>query len=267
MSVTANSQIIKSLVDQYQLEADGVKFWTPYFINSAKLSPDPDNFKPGPYKGKGTPKQLQAWVNLYAKSHPSKRSSDEWHKLLISMSVGIECSGFVYYILDSFLAATGNGRLWDQLFIPKQDLLNAFNVGRAPRGVTRQQIESGPNQYTMHQFCTRWGKDPRRNTNVTRLVDTKSSNLVGCVGKAQPGDLVVTSGPAGDHIGIITEIGSTSVTYADSIGLNLKGVSIYQITITNPNAGLEQQDWGKNRWYIKRYKFHGLRRLKVLDAD
>lgn len=263
---SSDSQLIKGIVDGYQLHAGGAKFWAPYFINNPKFSPDPDHFRPGPYKGKGTPAQLQAWVNRFSQANPGQRTPQQWRQTLIDHGVGIECSGFAYYILDSFLAAKGLGRLWQYLFISKGSLLEAYDEGRAPKGVTRQQIETGPDLITLKDFSKRWRKDPRRNTNVRRLVSAAATNPVRSVGAARPGDMLEMSGPAGDHIGLIIQNNGQQMMYVDSVGYELKGVTHYPIKVINPASHIEDQDWGADgAWYHQRYHFHGLRRLKVLD--
>lgn len=256
---------IEQLVDAYKLKAGGVEFWTPYFINSRDLSPDPDKFKPGPYKGKGTPAQLQSWVDRYYSKHPSNKTDKEWREILREHGVGIECSGFVYSVLDEFLKAAGRGRLWDYIYIPRGDLLKSYDDGYRPKGVSRAQIEKYPENIVLKDFCKSWNKDPRRSTNVKRLVSDQATIQIGKVTSLKPGDLVFLVGVAGDHVGVIISNDGGVIEYADSIGYQQIGVSKYKIKITNPDLPIEKQNWGDKSWYAERYDFKGLRRLRPLN--
>lgn len=260
-----DSALLESLVNQYELSANGAKFWAPYFINNRDLSPDPDKFLPGPYKGKGTPQQINSWLRLHARQHPEINTAMAWRSELIARGVGVDCSGYVYYLLDGLLQSRGQ-RLWDYLYIPKKDILSIFKDApeRVPTGVTKAMVEKQPDQIKMSHFCRQWGKDPRRNTNVARLISPAATKEVNSVGEAQPGDMLDLRGPDGDHIGLVVYNDSFKLLYTDSIGLELKGVSKYEVKVTKPDGQMQDQDWGENKWYVDRYDFRGLRRLKGL---
>lgn len=261
------SDSLQKYVDEYRLTIDGISFWTPYFINSKPLNADVDRFTTGPYKGKGTPAQLQGWVRRYAASHQRLNSPEEWRQAMINHRVGIDCSGFAYHVLDSYLKESGKGRLSDHIYIPRRDLIGFYDQGHRVNGVTRQHIESYPEHIRLSDFCRDFSKNPRKNTNVARLVGEAVAVQVTSAGQLMPGDMAYVVGPAGDHIMIVISIKDGVIRLADSLGLNRTGVSLYDVRVTNPAADIDAQDWGESKWYLERYEFKGMRRLKALAND
>jgi hypothetical protein len=162
------------------------------------------------------------------------------------------------------LRAKGIGELWDYLFIPKSDL-EKLPEAKLPEGITSQTVANYPHHVQLRRFCEEWGKDPVRRVNVARLVSPLSVLKVKSAGDLRPGDMVSLRGRGGDHIGIIISSHEGRIKYADSIGKDLMGVRTYEIDIVDENAGIENQDWGRDQWYVDRYQFLSLLRLKVLD--
>ena len=187
--------------------------------------------------GKGTPKEIQQETMLMGlRQHVDvkKFSADDLKKFLVDNNLGIDCSGFVYHVLDAHVRATKKTLLRKTLRFPfaKNPLRKLLTLLR-----------------------------PVENTNVQSLAHDKNSNTVP-VSDIQPGDMIamVESKQVGnpDHIVLITDVVSddtgspTALQYVHALnwstdGQYNHGVRRGQITITNVDADILAQEWTEDK--------------------
>jgi hypothetical protein len=267
-----SATIIEGLVGQYKLKLDGVEFWAPYWVNSRELMlAAVDTWVVGPYKGKGTPGQLTASLRNHLKKddkHPV--AADVYRQAMRGYGLGIDCSGFIYFVLDGYLRSLGKPGLRHHLIIPKQDILEAYDAKSSwRRYLKREEIEAQPELITLDWICTRVKKDPRMITNVARLVHPKTAHRIMHTAAIQPGDMIkMTSDEFGDHIGIVVSCDESEIVYAESTepADALGGVGYNRISITSSGKPLEDQRWEQPRSYKPGKGNDGVWRLNVLRS-
>jgi hypothetical protein len=204
--------------------------------------------------GKGSPKDIYDEVQaLLVKQHVSVNmfADESLKKLLADANIGIDCSGFAYYVLNAESAETNKGSLDKHLsFVNCKGLL----------GKMRAKFR------------------PAENCDVTTLADDKNSRVIS-LNEATPGDIITMIGdqssdspsslPASrhgklqapssndrDHILVIHQVDyqnfaafklyySHAVAYPED-GLYGSGVKQGTIEITDPKKPLVGQEWIEN---------------------
>ena len=204
--------------------------------------------------GKGDPGEIVKEVKVWAKLKDfdlEKATVEQIRQFMIDRSIGIDCSGFVYYVLGFWLKSAHQNRLKNYLIFPNQGLLGWLRR-------TLRPIENiGANMLTGLDNCER----------ITNL------------NKVQPGDLIRAKGKVRNshHVMIVskvllvekkvTEIEYVHATrhYADH-----NGIRTGKILIKNPGKPLQDQDWteiekGRNYTledFLIDVEDNGVRRLK-----
>jgi len=267
-----NGEDLSSFVNDYQLEVDGVKFWTPYWRDELPTTKHPMP-KTGPYKGKGTPQQLLHNLQGYLKTSTQRRPTDpeSYRELMHQLHLGVDCSGFAFYILELWLAQR-KIRLADHLFKPRADLLADFAnpVYRHPPNITRKLLESQPEQVplsTIHEF---WGNEPVRLAGVSYLTSDAATIAVQKVADIIPGDIVAMTGKDGiPHCVVVIDRKDQEITYAHS-GLTppskLGGVEYGSVTVIDPQAPINAQYWESGLLERMQLDSSSVRRLKVVSS-
>ena len=256
MIAKSSSQQIRSLVDQYQLELDSSKFWMPYWVNNPNLMGDanPAGIK-GAFKGKGTPGQLRRSLQqAISKDGGQPRSASDYRQLMRAHGLGIDCSGFVYYVLSNWLRSMHCQPLSQQLVVSRADILKAMRDSASwqRRGVSETEVQAWPPLVLLHQVCERFHKDPRMLTAVATLVHPEVVVPVTRAKDMQPGDMIkFTSAQWGDHIALVVENQGTQLVIAELTepAHSLGGVGYDRIIITDPERGLEGQGWARAKSY------------------
>lgn len=180
--------------------------------------------------GKGTPEEIVEETKLLAlkkKIDLEKLDEDGIKKFLIDENIGIECSGFVYHVLDAEMRAQGNGSLKQYLKFPNN---------------------KSPVRKLLARFRT------AENTDVRVFAHESNSTAVD-LKDVRPGDLIVQPKAHGsrDHIflvqGIEFEDSKPSLIFyvhANQMPADGKydhGVRQGSITITDVNNPIEKQQW------------------------
>jgi hypothetical protein len=247
---------IRSLVDEYELELHGVKFWAPYWVNNPKLMGDANatGIK-GAFKGKGTPAQLQRSLQrVIDKNGGQPQSAVDYRQLMRAHGLGVDCSGFIYYVLSGWLRATRHQPLAQQLVVRRADILEALHNRPSWQrgGVSEAEVKAWPPLVSLRQVCQRFHKDPRMLTAVATLVHPEVVVPVTRAQDMQPGDMIkFTSQAWGDHIALIVEQKGAELVIAESTepADKLGGVGYDRISIKNPERGLEHQGWARAKSY------------------
>ena len=181
--------------------------------------------------------------------------------------VGIDCSGFAYYILSHWLGSCGI-KLASLLLVDKAELMAAAEKPSWQRaGITSEEISRWPETVDLETVCRRFHKDPRMLTNVKRLTDPRITEPVLMVEQFQPGDLIYINGGYGEHVAVVVEVSQSLIKLADSSwqGQGLGGAAISSVKIIDSKAGLEDQSWPASRIF-KSARGDRVLRLKVLNG-
>ncbi len=188
--------------------------------------------------GKGSPKDiLEELEIILVKGHVAKDSlSDEaLKKILVDNNLGIDCSGFAYYVLDSENRARGHGHINRRM---------TFLKGKNPVAKMFSYLR------------------PAQNCDVRAFASDMNSRII-ALKNAQAGDIItmIDSGDASEraernHIIVITEVvqesGETkSLSYAHAIaypedGLYGSGVKQGKIDIAYAGEALTKQLWSES---------------------
>jgi len=262
--VEHDSQILTKAAEEYHLEVNGVKFWTPYWINWNT----PPFFLNAPFDGKGTPGQIKSvLLRRIQEEKQTPRSAADYQRLTLGWGLGIDCSGLAYYLLSHWLRQVYNLRLTDYLYTPKADVVEASRKPHWQKaGVKPAQIDALPAQVSVSQVCELFHRHPMHITNVARLTSKQAAVTVPKAKDTRPGDMVKLTGPSGQHIGIVVAVNAKRLRYVDSRGFaaGVGSVRYQDIVIKDPEAGLEQQYWQDRKVFDPKANDR-LCRLRVID--
>jgi hypothetical protein len=211
--------------------------------------------------GKGSPKEIyEEIMGLMVKDHvdPNNTTDDLLKKTLTDNNIGIDCSAFAYYVLNTELNELKKGNLDKHLhFINCHGLIGKIRCALRP-------IE---------------------NCDVSTLANEKNSKEIS-VKEVQPGDMItMIGGPDSsdrDHVLVIHQIEyqnfvPTKIHYAHAIaypedGIYGTGIKQGVIEILDPIKPITEQIWiendktgDKNRIFLRAQKSQTtLRRLNIL---
>lgn len=272
----SDSERLKSLVNEYQLEIEGIKFWTPYWRNELPTTANPRP-KIGPFKGKGTPEQIRECLlsHLESLDHPPATPED-FRSTMNQLGLGIDCSGLVYHVLEGWLLSTRGLTLSDHLYKSRQALLADFDnpAYTHPEKITRSKLVALPEQVSLSVIKELWGNEPRRLAGTLILTSLAANDVISNVTDIQPGDQVVMQGVTGvPHNVVITAVEGSQIEYAESgrpeavrLAGRFGGVQYGSITVTDPAKTLNHQQW-HSQDFIDEHIFDDdcVRRLKILS--
>lgn len=225
----------KLYYDYTHLPLGGKRVRCPYWSNKQKI------LLSGYFKGKGMPKQIVGATLKAAKNEGfnlSEASASAIRKFMEHYRIGVDCSGFVYHMLDAFDKEKGRKGVHD------------FIQGVNGKGSSR-----------VNAYC------------LTNNINTVE---IGRVNQLEIGDLIRFT--KGRHVAIIMRIKRdqkglpSEIYYAHSGRLSaITGVHLGKILVRKANLGIEKQEWlEKNRkgyGYLEKYfsqqEGDGTRRLKI----
>lgn len=187
--------------------------------------------------GKGSPKDiLEELEIILVKGHVAKDSlkDEALKKILVDNNLGIDCSGFAYYVLDAENRARGHGHINRRM---------TFLKGKNPVAKMFSYLR------------------PAQNCDVRAFASDMNSRTI-ALKSAQAGDIItmIGEGDAGEraernHILVITETARDggeirSLSYAHAIaypedGLYGSGVKQGRIDIAYPGEPLTKQLWSE----------------------
>jgi hypothetical protein len=230
---------LTDFVEQYNLRSSLGKIWTPYWINSD----EPPFWLDAPYVGKATPTELERELDRLSRQ---AGGTTDLRQLMRSQGLGVDCSGFVYYVMSRWLEQQGIV-LADQLLVDRAEILDRHK--RRPE--LAEDWPEIPAQIALGEACRRWQKDPAKITNVARLTDERVVELIAQARSVRPGDFIRMSHDGSDHIGVVIWVEAGLIRYADSAHEppGLGGVRIRDIVVRRSDKGLDEQDWEQKRLY------------------
>lgn len=244
--------VATKLIEHYlSLNVDGKQIACPYYINIGHIK------DLRVMVGKGSPDEIEMEVRIWAQLKGvelDKLTEDEIREFMRSRRIGIDCSGFLYHVLNTWLKSeTGKGLLPCVKFRNNNPLVK----------------------------LKRWLR-PAENIGADILTSELNSDKIN-LQDIKPGDLVRSKSPKQNahHVLLITRVGMEKNTpkwfeythstmhYGDA-----NGVRIGKVEITDVNGELKDQKWlekdenGKcwtQEGLMINYGDNGLRRLRCLD--
>jgi len=253
MKVDSLPAVVKNVIANYfELPLGGQKVKCPYFMNLKK-----ERAGLRVMIGKGSSEEIvheaKVWAQLKG-VNLNKMSESEIREFLTKRGIGIDCSGFVSYVLDEWFQILGKGHIWSNLKYNDNSVFSRFRRRLRP-------VENiGANLLTSELNCTKIQK----------------------FGNIKPGDLIRAKGKQdrAHHVAIITDVyfgAKGNIEKFDYVHSHRfyegeNGVRIGSVIITDPKKELKDQDWQdayKGRNYMLEdllidYKDNGIRRLRSL---
>ena len=204
------------------------------------------------FAGKGTPEEINMCLYRTAAKCDfdlKSASSSQIHQFMLDNGIGIDCSGFVYNVLNNYLLAN------NQTSLNHRVMVYPGWMGK---------LEQILFQYKRVRKCSAM-------TLTSSLNTFEVSNL----NQIRPGDMIRFTLPTwnGKHIAIITEATKKMIVYAHSGERSMNtGPHTAVIEIVNQQQGLEAQNWLEklnDGTSYKDYAFHpekgdSVRRLRDL---
>lgn len=215
---------LRKAIEQFSfVDTQGAKFWAPYIRNDVYIQ---DNSVVRGL-GKSSPEDIGTSVEYIKQLFPAA-SGEEIRTKLIDGSLpdtamnykGIDCSGFVFYVMSSVYEQTFSHQLTDILSVPKDAVLNGalnYEEWQQAHVITQTEIESMEPDVPMTWVVETFNRKPVNLCNVKALTSDYSSTPVD-INDVQIGDLVQMSNRNDQvpHIAIITEVESNEVTLIHS---------------------------------------------------
>lgn len=267
-----DTRILRALADEYRLQLGGVWFWTPYWINRpGSIAHNDTPYIHGPFKGKGTPKQLLSVLErLLADSGKRLATPVAYRAFMRSHGLGIDCSGFAYHLLNGWLQTRQQESLAQHLVVSRNDVLKTMQDKPRwrRRGVSIAEVRTWPSLVSMQQMCKRFRKSPRMLAGVAALVHPTVVVPISKVQDILPGDLIKMTSPRwGDHIIVVIENTGKWLVVAESTepAGKLGGVTYSRISIISPEKGLEYQQWDRLDLYHPGVGNDGVWRLRGIS--
>lgn len=174
--------------------------------------------------GKGTPQEIEEEAVLFAlreKIDLDSLNEEELKKFLIYHNLGIDCSGFIYHILDAELGGL------------KKHLKHPWIKNPLRKLIAKLRVVENTGVSTFNNDV---------NTTEIKLSDV------------QPGDMIVmmNTGLKNDlhHILIVHEVSESLIKYSHSFqfttdGQYNHGIKQGEIKITKPNKNILEQEWSE----------------------
>lgn len=235
---------VLNLIDSYfQLSVGGKKIRCPYYLNRGKQT---KRFEKRVFVGKGRAEEIISTIENLAKNsnkNLENLSAEKIRDFIKESGIGIDCSGFVSWILDTWYQEKFNGQhLWRKL----QLSLSFLNYLR----------------YLLR---------PIENLDVKTLISSKNSRLILKPTDIEPGDLIHLGK---HHLLIVYQVsedlkGKTKTIFYCHSSDFYEGVHKGEIEVKNSDVGLEKQSWLENgkikNWSFQQYlrsKESGIVRLE-----
>lgn len=260
MSMTSSTLSVAALsvIDRYlHFKVGGAVCSVPYFNNKTVKA----RGSLAVHVGKGSPDEItdEVKTDLFKHHIDAKALADEsLKKLMVDYNVGIDCSGFIYHVLDAESEERGKGPLSRNLAASESD------------GIFGKLV-----------FAMR----PAKNTSVAVFSSDHNSRIVP-LSEVEPGDMVTMTDEIGknarNHVLIVHEVerqegGRSKIRYSHAVaypedGVYSTGVKQGEIEIIDLDAPVTDQLWreggkeGDNNLIFMRAKKSRteIRRLKWL---
>lgn len=261
-------ETLKAHVYEYRITVGDIEFWAPYLRN--------DNYTQDPRVprglGKSTPEEIAESARYIKELFPDA-DGEEIRRKLIDGSLpdkdrnykAIECSGFVFHVMDRTYRDILAKSLVSDLSVPKSHVLNGarnLEEWRQAYDLSDEEADRLPEDVPMDWVVTHFKRQPQNLCRVAGLVSDYSSIAVGS-SELRPGDLIHMGLPDDPipHVVIVLETADDSIVIAHSgrrDPADIGGVSIE--TLPRSQTGIDASAMRVPHVVI------GYRRLKSLAA-
>lgn len=185
------------------------------------------------FAGKGSPQQLLHAVTMAAQAQSfslSSASPDKIREFMIDQGIGVDCSGFVYTVLNRYLSTRGEKSLDEQI------LRYPGLIGKLERRLLQ--------------------KNRVRRSSADTLTNNLNTFPITTVAEIQEGDLIRLT-PLdwrGKHVLLVVRVTPQCIFYAhSSANTKVDGPHVSAIRITDPRGRLEDQVWLEKTKHGKNY--------------
>lgn len=203
------------------LSLGGKEIACPYWVNIIRLGIW------GPGGGKGTPEEITNITKEEASKAGIDLNSLSERDILTFMRtkrIGVDCSGFVFWMLDALDYEKGGNGIAD-------DIPGSQGKFTGPRANVRMLTDSG--------VCV----------DIEKIKEAKVGDIIRLMGSK--------------HIAIVLSLDDKEIIYAHSSGkTEVTGVHLGRIEIIDSQSGLERQVWEENIPFLPG-KGDGIKRLKI----
>ncbi len=218
--------LLEKLVQEYtEIKIDGIKVMLPYYNIADDVNHKGKTL--GRFEGKGTSNQLYQEIQSLFEKDPSirKLSPKLMTQQLKVHGIGVDCSGYVYNLLNEYTFAI-TGKRFD------------FSVRRYSGIIGTIESKLLINNRV-------------RKISAKNLTSPLNTTTITSVGEMRVGDLIrlTHKGYSGKHVAIIVNITNDQIIYthsSDSRNITkAEGPHIAVIKIKSPNKGLGDQIWNE----------------------
>ncbi len=217
-------KVLLDAVNKFKITTQsGIEFWAPYLINFNNTE-DP-NVPRG--LGKASPEEIKKSVDYIVGLFPNA-TAEEIKQKLVDGSLpekefnykGIDCSGFVYYVMNTVYEKVLGKEIMDDLSVPKDDVLNgAFNFEdwKAAYTLTKEEAANLPEDVPVSWVVEKFKRKPVNLCRVAGLISDFTSVAVP-IKSMQVGDLIDLVSREGyrSHVAIVCSLGDGFVELAHS---------------------------------------------------
>lgn len=223
---SAPAEVMRLIHEYFHLQVGGIEFKTPYYSNVIKA-----RARHRSRVGKGTPQEIQSQALRCGKrrgfSYRDKTPA-EARDFLKAQRIGVDCSGYVAHLLDTWLTVMGRGSLTRHIRFPRPTLASWF-------------------RYLVCRLR------PIENIGANLLTGPLNSFPVQ-LAEIRPGDLIrLKKSDSTYHVGIVLTVtyfrhppamSPTTVEYThSSSNIEDHGVRISTLKVTDLSRPLHLQDW------------------------
>lgn len=269
------SNTLREIIEEFHLEVGGVKAWTPYWRDEVPKTAD-DRPVRGPLNGKGTPAQINDYLATHMPIDHTLDTEAQIQAHMFSLGLGVDCSGFIFYVLDQFLQRTRHTTLAEHLYKPREALIADFHnpAYTHPEHITLELLQNQPEQVPLLKIQQFWGNQPIRLAGVSILGSEAANVVIPRARDAKPGDQIFMAGITGvPHNVVIVSNDGDTITYAESgrteeerlSSDRFGGVRYGRIIVHEPNRPMNYQTW-ESQEFFDEHIFDDTchRRLRVL---
>jgi len=213
MSLRINTEILRQEVNKFCVTTStGTKFWAPYLRN--------DDYTENPNVprglGKSSAEEIKKSADYIVSLFPSATAEEIRIKLIDgslserSMNYkGIDCSGFVYWVMSETYEKSLSKELIDDLSVPKEHVLNGannFEEWRSAYILSDGDAEKLPEDVPMRWVVETFKRLPQNLCRVNGLISSYSSSPIE-PRDIRVGDLlnIVSAKSSIPHVAIILE--------------------------------------------------------------